>query len=506
MDKRHTSGKARRRRNAAPGQGAKRSSRAASPAGRRRRWLLFAGGAIMAAVGLLADAPLLWSAREASGRAVGPSRAEAAPSSSVPPETPVPAGEPSEPAPKPDTPPQMTVAMLKERALEVARRVVADFPDDPDAMDLMAKVHEFARHTEEAETWWRKCLQRAPGHAGAYHGLGKVALARGQNEKAAELWRKSQQANPKLPGVYRSYAIALLRLGRPEEAVDALGKEMTVSPPAEREDHVLLGQAYLQLRQYEKAAENYEKALQLRPDDPTTCYGLAAAYARLGRKDKAADYRARFKELEAKQDRTYGMRDRSADQRSWAVHNLVRTCAGAGHIYRVHGRRQEAEEHWRRGARLSPTNQPCRQQLVDLYVQSGRLRDALGVCRRLCQIDPANPAYHWNAGFVLSRLHQFAAAQEAVWKGIRLAPSQPAGYRALVQVLLASNANLSRAGAAARKLVELEPTAGNLVLLSEVCYRRGDLAGARAALKRALDLDPDNETIGQAYERLRPWK
>ncbi|KPJ75149.1 MAG: hypothetical protein AMS14_04155 [Planctomycetes bacterium DG_20] len=391
---------------------------------------------------------------------------------------------------------------LKAEAFEVGRQLIEDFPQDPEAMALMASVCNQYDQTAEAVTWWQKCLERNPRHAGAYHGLGTVALTKGENEKAAELWRKAQEADPDLPGAYRGCAVALLLSGNPDQAIVELEKEMKLSP-GRREDYVLLGQAHLQLQAYEKAVENYEKAIAIRPD-PTACYGLATAYARLGRHDKAAEYRARFEQVEAKQDRLFGAGDRTADNRAVAVQILIRTHAGAGRMYYARGRLEQAERHGRRVAALDPKDQASRQVLVDLYTRAGRAQEALEMCRQLQEIDPANPTYHLNAGFVLGRLGQSDAAEEAVWKGIRLAPAQPTGYRALVQVLLLANRHLSQAGAAARKLVELEPTAGNLTLLGEVYLRTGDLAGARAALKQACELEPGNETLRKAYERLQP--
>ncbi len=65
------------------------------------------------------------------------------------------------------------------------------------------------------------------------------------------------------------------------------------------------------------------------------------------------------------------------------------------------------------------------------------------------------------------------------------------------------NQRLPEAEALARKLVELEPAATNYGLLGEVCAQAGDLPGARAALERAMQLDPGNEEFRAAYKQLQ---
>jgi len=325
-----------------------------------------------------------------------------------------------------------------------------------------------------------------------------VALRKGEYEKAVELWRKAQRINPNLRGVYGRYAVALLEMGKPEEAVAALKKEIKISP-GDGENYFLLGQAYLQQKEYEKAAEGYKRALEIQPDSSKACYGLAIAYARLGQGDKAREYRGKFKKLRSEEDEAVGARRRRADDRAWAAKVLARIHADAGRMYYGHGNLREAEEHWRTAAALDPTNWTCRQGLVHLYLRNRRQGEALEICEQLRRIDPKNATYHLNTGALLARLKRFGAAEEALRKGIELAPKRPTGYCSLVRVLLIRNRKLSEAKMLAQKLVGLEPTAENYSVLGEVCYRSGDLAGAQAALERASKLNPAD----RQYRRVR---
>ncbi len=72
-----------------------------------------------------------------------------------------------------------------------------------------------------------------------------------------------------------------------------------------------------------------------------------------------------------------------------------------------------------------------------------------------------------------------------------------------MEILVGSNRKLPEAKALAQKLVEMEPTLRHYLLLGTVCSRTQDRAGALEAMKRAVELAPDNERIRKAYEEMR---
>jgi tetratricopeptide (TPR) repeat protein len=398
-----------------------------------------------------------------------------------------------------------TDAALKEEMFGVARQLLKDLPNDTDAIALMGTVCNFYGNTAEAATWWQKCLEIDPRRADAYHAMALVAWRKSENQKAAELWRKALEINPNLQAMYYPYGEALLDMGKPEEAIAAAEKGLSIRPD-DRETYLLLGKAYLQLKEYGKAADNYEKARQLRPADSWSYYGLAAVYARQGQADKAGQYTEQFKKLRAAEDKARVDWRRTAERQSQVVQALAQVRTDAGRLYAAHGMPEKAEEHWRRAAALDPRNKVCRQELVALYMRTGRERQALTFAEQLRAIDPKNAVYHLNSGALLAALERLDAAEEATRKGLELAPDLAVGYRSLARILLLRNQRLPEAEALVRKLVELEPAAPNYGLLGEVCAQAGDLPGARAALERAMQLDPGNGEFRAAYKRLQGEK
>jgi len=300
--------------------------------------------------------------------------------------------------------------------------------------------------------------------------------------------------------------MALLDMGKNPEAVAKAEEELALDPE-NLEAHLLIGRACLGLQQYEKAAEHYEKAGRIRPDDSRPFYGLSAVYARLGPKEKAEAAAARFRELRAVEDKKL-QEDREArrsagDHRAWGAKALTKTHTDAGRVYASHGNPEEAEIHWRRAAAVCPDNQVCRHALVDLYLQSGRPRQALTFAEQLRQLEPNNVTYQLNTGALLTQLQLHDAAEEAVRKGLALEPNNRTAHVSLVRLLLFRKRLLPEAQALARRLVELEPTVEHLGLLAEACRLSGDLAGARAAIEQAMKLDPGNKAIKAAYKQLQ---
>jgi Flp pilus assembly protein TadD len=118
--------------------------------------------------------------------------------------------------------------------------------------------------------------------------------------------------------------------------------------------------------------------------------------------------------------------------------------------------------------------------------------------KQLRKIEPGNATYHLNAGLLHVRLERLGVAEQALRKAVELAPKETRALRSLTRVLM-ENRKLAEATTLAQELLELEPTAKNYSVLAEVCHRKGDLAGARAALSRAAELNPGDSE----YKRVR---
>lgn len=395
-------------------------------------------------------------------------------------------------------------AVLQDEAFDVVRQLIADFPQSAFPLGLMGTLHNHYGNSVEAEVWWRRCLEKEPARSDVYEVLAVMYLRKGEYQKVVDLSGKANAVDPHMPGVHRYEAEALLEMGRLDDALVAAETEKKIADDPGETD-MLLGKIYLQKENYEQALEAYTRALGKRPNDWSCYYGLATASARLGHREEAAEYTAKFNELRAKLDKRIERRMESMGQgvRRRAGPILAETLVDAGRAYHEYRRLQKAEACWQRAAAVDAENTSCRRLLVSLYRNSRRQEDALDVCQQLTRIDPGNASYRVLTGLVLAELGRFDLAEQAMRQSISLAPERAEGYEALARFLLRRSGELAEAKTLAEKAAALEPTARNYALLSTACSRNRDRTGALAAIERAVALAPDNEEFRETYERLQ---
>ncbi len=103
-------------------------------------------------------------------------------------------------------------------------------------------------------------------------------------------------------------------------------------------------------------------------------------------------------------------------------------------------------------------------------------------------------------------VHRLDPGKVPFRKATELAPERSWGPCGLAQLYLHGNRKLREAKSLAAAAVELEPVASNYAVLSEACDKNGDLAGAVAAMQRAVELEPDNTRYQRIYELLQNRK
>ena len=386
-------------------------------------------------------------------------------------------------------------ALAKEE-VDLADQVVKDFPGNPDAIAFVGLVYRLHGKAIKAQQFWDQCLKLSPSRPGVLVQMGWVAMVKGEYAEAANHWRKVLDSDPKTPGVHSGLGRALMGLGNPAEARAVLEKGVGLFP-TDVMARFLLGQVCLQLQDYEKAREHYAAAIQMQPNLTNAYYGLAMVCTRLGEKEKAAECRRKFAELKKEDLKVLKDENRTFSDYLDVCQRVAQNYTAAGRLYATAGQARKAETLWVRAAALDSRSVQCRGSLAMLYQSTNRPQQALEMYAQLEQIQPDNPAVSVNLGFLYVRQGQFDAAEKAFRKAMELAPESPASYRELARLFLAAKHNLQEAKKLAEKAVQLEPAASNYALLSMVCHKTGDAAGAVSAIRRAIELDPNNPQYRQ---------
>lgn len=413
----------RRKRHNKGGRQSPATSPSRSPGVRKRRGRLLLATAVFVLV-----ACLIWINVRPSGTSVTTSNAPQ-PGAAAEPKTPQGHKEPTPPAEtKPADPIELArvqIDTLKNESLEIAERVVRDYPDNVDAIGMLGMTYN--RFGEGAQAWecWQRALQRAPNRSDLYSAMASLANRRGEYEKALELCRRGLAKTTGTMELHRQLAQNLNSLGKPEEAVDVL-RVAIEKAPGDGLNYLLLGASYSLLQDYEKAKSSYETAVKLMPEHASAHYGLSKALANLGLEEPSQQATERYEKLATEEMDAFRRRSAPENLVPQDVTNyqnkMASTCAEAAAIYAKDRKLERAEQLLRRGSQAAPRDIQCRRQLVSLLMNANRTQEAAQLCKGLIEDQPNHFWHHLALATIYGRLERFDQARAEARRAVQLAP------------------------------------------------------------------------------------
>lgn len=306
-----------------------------------------------------------------------------------------------------------TPAELLDEAERVANHLVNRLPGDPDAYEMLGRMHLMLGNTQEAEKAWQRCLELAPNYVHAYIGLGRVASRRGDYERAAQCFRQALVVAPNTPVAQIELAKAWIEMGKLNDATEMLEQHVAQFPQS-LSGWLQLGAASLQQKDYRKAKNAYGTAVRLSPASTEALFGLATAYARLGLNDEAQQYQREFQERRsAEQDDQRRQRNEYEDIEALRE-DVARLYLEMGRVYLAGGVNAAAERVWSRAATLRPQDVGPKQALAWFYLQHDRPADTIRVLKQLAALEPDNPSYPLEIARIYLRLDRPKDAQEVL--------------------------------------------------------------------------------------------
>jgi tetratricopeptide (TPR) repeat protein len=394
------------------------------------------------------------------------------------------------------------IVALKNEEVELAEQLMRDFPGRDGSLVIMGNLCYRHGDVIKALEYWNKALKINPEQANVYKSMALSYMKKGKFDDAISQFRKALEIQPELADVYVNIGHSLMMSGRPNEAIEALQKEIQISPDADFA-YFLLGQAHLQQKEYQKAQEYYEAAIKINPRYSNAYYGLVSACAKLGDRDKAKEYSESFKKLKAQERKHLKGRKIEYDDFVETQKSAAITYINVGRMYRENGNLTKAEELLKQAAGLNPENIVCFLELATLYQISKQPAKALQMYKKIRDIQPESAVPYLVIGILSAHLNRYDDSEEAFRKLITLVPQKSDGYRELARLYLKTRQNLSQARQLAEKAVALEATAANYFVLSWACYANGDFAKALPTIKRAIQLDPDNQQYQLLYKQIQ---
>jgi tetratricopeptide (TPR) repeat protein len=228
-------------------------------------------------------------------------------------------------------------------------------------------------YLEPAEAFFELAQRDDPSASEAYYGLGSVYLQQQKSSEARQSFQRAVELKPNYPGTlqraWNNLGILVAREGKTAEAIENFQQSLKIDP-----SYLValdnLGNAYRQGKQWDKAKEAFERALQSNSDDPEANYGLGLIAGQTDQPETAEQFF--HKALAARP--VYPE----------ALNNL-------GVLYLRTRRPEQAEKSFQESIRVAPEFEQSYLNLARLYAIEGDTAKARAVLVDLLKRHPGFP-------------------------------------------------------------------------------------------------------------------
>lgn len=266
------------------------------------------------------------------------------------------------------------VALRRGSRLHEARReyqaLLAEYPDDPVALNGCAQVTAQLGDVDEAILLFERTIARRPDLAGAHSDLAVLLQRRGRFREAEASCRRAIALNP-------DRAMHHLILGECLDGQGRLAQAAAAYDEAVRRDarlaaaHLRLASVHQRLERLPEAEAAYRRTLELRPRDPVAWFNLGIALQEMERHLESVDA---YREAIA------------------AKPGFVEAQLQLGNVLQALGRLDEAIDAYRRLLTTAPDMADAHNNLAKALWARGRLADALAACDACLARSPGNTA------------------------------------------------------------------------------------------------------------------
>lgn len=345
-----------------------------------------------------------------------------------------------------------------------------------------ALAQQQAGRLQDAESLYRKILERDDRQADAWHLLGTIAHQIGDFAVAIDLIGHAIELDSRNANFHCNLGNALLASGRIDEAEQSYRRALD-----RKHDFALarfnLSSLLAQTGRVDEAIAGYERAIKLKPDFVEAHYNLALLFQGQHRWDAAS----------SEYQRTLQLRSDHAD----AWNNL-------GLVLKQLGSIANAIECHRNAIKFKPGSAEAFNNLGVAYREQREVNRALECYTQALSLKPDYAAAFNNLGNLLQSMGRPSDAVACLKRAIELQPSFAEAYTNL-GAALQDLRRLNEAADCLRAALTLNPEdAAALQSLGDVVRDGGDTAEAITCYRRSLELNPDClSALGQLIHQLQ---
>lgn len=168
-----------------------------------------------------------------------------------------------------------------ELAEQGYRSILRVAPTHIDALHLLGQIHYERRDLQRAEELVRKAIVLKPDFAMAYNSLGLIAEAQGKIDVVFNSLSKAIALDANYVFARQNLGLFLIRNRRFAEAIPGL-QELAALCPDNPLAWGLMGEAFFEVGENEKAEQSWLRAIELNPGEKLNHYNLGFLYQHLG--------------------------------------------------------------------------------------------------------------------------------------------------------------------------------------------------------------------------------
>ena len=173
-----------------------------------------------------------------------------------------------------------------KKASVLCRRVVSEFPGQPDALNMLAVIALRKQEYHEVIEYLNKAIARRPREAIYHYNLGLALLNTGRYPAAVHSLQKAVRLKPDLGIAYSDLCHVLNLLDEIDAAVTA-GRHAVRLEPGDARAHTNLAVALEASGSHDEALRRYQQAAELAPTNAVIRKNLGMALMELGNKEAA---------------------------------------------------------------------------------------------------------------------------------------------------------------------------------------------------------------------------
>jgi tetratricopeptide (TPR) repeat protein len=404
-----------------------------------------------------------------------------------------------------------------EQALKSFNRALAIDPGHRDALRWVAMLYTSQGQLDDAVHAYERLVKDNPDDHFVLSTLADLYVMQNQLPRAIELYEQLAASQGSSHQLHFNLGVLHGRMGNLDESIRQLSRAIELSPntiesrvalgltlelakrPAQAEAHYLeaikidplnprlyyhAARVAVSLKQTETAIRHYQTVLDLTPDDLDAMMALVRLWLSKQQYAAAQEFLAKqLSELD-NQPELYlmlGLVYREADQPQEALRAFERAItldndSAQSHFYRGAqlerlGLKHEARRALRRAINLDPNYADALNYLGYMDIEDGaNLQEARALIERALAIDPENGAYIDSMGWLHYQLGQWDQAITYLERAVKVLDSDPIVFEHLGDAYL----------------------------------KYGSVEEARAAWRKALELNTSDEAVRLKLEQLTP--